>query len=64
MQCGCDESETEPSEIDVYAVTCDLHGHCSLTGYVEIAAVELLRHVIIKEEIRPLVERNIMAAII
>ena len=50
-QRGGDVSETEPSEIDICAVTCDLNGHCLLTGYVEISAVELLCHVIIKEEV-------------
>ena len=61
---SCGTAETVPSKIDVCAVTCALHGPCLLTGYVKISAMELLCHVIVKEEVQQLVERNIIIEII
>lgn len=55
---GHDISETEPIQIDVCTATCGLHGHCLLTGNIEIAAVELLYHIIVKEEGQPHVEHS------
>ena len=59
-QRGHGVSETELSEI--CAATCGLHGHYRylLTIYVKIAAMELL----CPEEVRPLIEQNIVAEII
>lgn len=51
------------TKLDVCAVVSGLHQPCLLAVYIETAIMELI-HVVIKEDVQPHVEWNIIAEII